>query len=52
MICVPDVVGFVQSYQALNDTASHEANAGKIGLPANEGEPAWRMLEHYWKGRM
>ena len=47
MISVPNVVGFVEGYEALDDTASHKGNTAKVSLPANQCEPTWKMLEPY-----
>ena len=39
VICVPGVTSDVELDKALNNAATHEGNASKIGLPADGAEP-------------
>jgi hypothetical protein len=40
MPVVPHVVADIQGNQALDNSANHEANAGKVNLPSYGREPA------------
>ena len=45
VIGVPGVVLHVQCDESLDDAATHESNAGEVGLPANGAKPAWKKSE-------